>query len=354
MKFEQKYPDASSGDRFEFEYSYVTKTPQLKPCRWCNSYTKWLDVLFQVNVCSEECNSTMWHQYRNDQKIQGTYENFEDHFSKIKEELKLGQENKEVWKDIIIVVKDQLSYFKDCIESIQKNSTNYHLYIWDNGSKKETQDYIESLVFKYNPEKDENYAITTIRSEGNTGFIHPNNELIALGTSPYIILLNSDTKVFENWDNTMISFLSQNPDVAQVGYWGGHLDSSGRGFGGTNGYEIDYVPGWCFCISRNTYQEFGLFSEKLKFAYCEDSDFSLRLQEAGKKIYSLYTPLVHHYQNVTVKDVEKETEIDLKFTFDHNHNYIKERWKDYLSKNRAILRKKKADVQNLQPVKNPS
>lgn len=340
MKFEQKYPEASAGDRFEFEYSYVTKTPKLGQCRWCACYTKWVDVLFQVNVCSEECNSIMWNQYRNDQKTKGTYDNFEEHFSKIKEEFQLGNSHKNVWKDILIVVRNQLNYFKDCVESIQKNSTNYHLYIWDNGSQPETQNYIENLVSGYNPERDTNYQITTIRSERNTGFIYPNNELAALGTNPYIILLNSDTKVFENWDNTMIGFLEKNSDFAQVGYWGGHLDSTGRGFGGSNGCDIDYVPGWCFCISRKTYDEFGLFSNKLNFAYCEDSDFSLRLQEAGKKIYALHTPLVHHYQNVTVKDVEKECSVDLRATFDYNHNYIKDRWKDYLANNRVMVRKR--------------
>lgn len=341
MKFEYKYPNALAGDRFEFEYSHVTKTPKLAPCQWCNAYTKWFDILFQVNVCSEECNSTMWHQYKTDQKTQGTYENFEEHFKKVKEELKLGSKNKEIWKDIIIVVRDQLAYFKDCIESIRKNSTNYHLYIWDNGSQKETQDYINQLIVECTFNDNHDYHITTIRSEANTGFIHPNNELIALGENPYIILLNSDTKVFENWDNTMITYLLENPETAQVGFWGGHLDSTGRGFGGSNGENIDYVPGWCFCISRETYNQFGLFSNNLKFAYCEDSDFSLRLQEAGKKIYALHTPLVHHYQNVTVKEVGKEGFVDLSATFDYNHNYIKERWKNYLLNDRAILRKEK-------------
>jgi hypothetical protein len=339
MKFENKHTDAKSNERFEFEYSFVTKTPKLGQCRWCNSYTRWIDVLFQVNVCSEECDSTMWQHYINDQKKDGTYENFENHFAKVKEELKLGQKCKEIWKDIIIVVRNQLDYFRECIESIQANSTNYHLYIWDNASDQNTVNYIEKLVLSYNLTKPSNWNITHIRSDANIGFIQPNNELASLGDSPYLVLLNSDTKVFENWDNTMVAFLEENPEVAQVGYWGGFLDSTGRGFGGSNGFEIDYVPGWCCCISRETYEKFGLFDEKLKFAYCEDSDFSLRLKESGKKIYSLYAPLVHHYQNKTVKEVEKEGTLDLRATFDHNHSYFKERWKDYLKEGRVMLRR---------------
>lgn len=344
MKFEYKYPDAISSDRYEFEYSYVSKSPKLGQCQRCASFTKWFDVLFQVPVCSEECNSVLWKNYRNDQETQGTFQNFEDHFNKVKEELKLGQNNKDVWKDIIIIVRDQLDYFKQCIESVFKNTTNFHLYIWDNGSQEETKQYIDDLVKNYDPDRDKHYAITTIRSENNTGFIYPNNELVALGSSPYIILLNSDTKVFELWDSTMVSFLKKNESVAQVGYWGGHLDNEGRGFGGSYGFDIDYVPGWCFCVSRETYQKHGLFSDKLKFAYFEDSDYSLRLKEAGKAIYALYAPLVHHFQNKTVINVEKEGTINLRANFEHNQTYVKQRWQSYLNNDRVVLKKKESQI----------
>jgi hypothetical protein len=335
MKFEQKYPNASPTDRFEFEYSHVMKTPKPGSCRWCRAFTKWFDVMFQVHACSEECNSMMWRHYKEDQKLKGTYKDFEEHFQKVKEEMEMST-GVDQWKDIIIVVKDQLDYFKECITSIQKSTTNYHLYVWDNGSRQDTAEYIQQLMMSHDPERDLNWNITTIRTDNNTGFIHPNNELISLGESPYVILLNSDTKVFDNWDKAMIGFLEKNPEVAQVGYWGGHLSEDGRGFGGANGWDIDYVPGWCFCISRQTYNQYGLFSDKLKFAYCEDSDYSLRLKEAGKKIYALYAPLVLHYQNKTVVEVEKSGELDLRATFDQNHAYLKERWKNYLQNDRVM------------------
>jgi hypothetical protein len=337
MKFESKYPDAKVDERFDFDNSYVTKTTKLRKCNLCESFTKWIDVIFQVHVCSEECNSHMWQYYRDDQVSQGLIKNFDDHFEKVKEDLKLGDEAEDEWKDIIIVVRDQLSYFKDCIESIQNTTSNYHLYIWDNASSKETADYIDQLVAKYNEEKNPNWAITTVHCEENVGFVYPNNEMAAICTNPYLILLNSDTKVFKNWDKTMIAFLKQNPDVAQVGYWGGLLHADGRGFGGNNGWEVDYIPGWCFCISRDTYKEFGLFDDKMKFAYCEDSDLSLRLKKAGKKIYALYAQLVIHYQNKTVLEVHKEGKLDLQATFDHNQAYFQEKWADYLNNQRVVL-----------------
>lgn len=338
MKFENKYPEATSTDQIEFEYSYITKNPKLGNCRWCNSFTKWFDVIFMQHACSEECLGAMWKQYKDDQKKSSTYENFESHFSKVKEELKMIEQARDASKDIIIVVHDQLDYLKQCINSVKEHTKNYHIYIWDNASGKQTADYIEQLV------KEGCGTVISMRSDTNTGFIIPNNELVGWGESEYIILLNSDTKVCSGWDKAMTGFLDSHPNVAQIGYWGGHIGADGRGFGGANGYEVDYIPGWCFCISRATYNEYGLFDNQLTFAYCEDADLSLRLKEADKQIYSLHAPLVHHYQNKTIVEVEKEGQIDVAATFEKNHQYIKVRWKDYIENNRVLLKRKKTEL----------
>lgn len=346
MKFEKKYPNTAPADRHEFEYSYVTKTAKLGQCRWCSAYTKWLDVLFDHHACSEECLGAMWRQYKDDQKQKSTYENFEHHFQKVKEELTLAEAARSASKDIIIVVRNQLDYFRQCVDSLVANTKPpFHLYIWDNGSNKETQDFIRCLhaawvVHEQHTDGNPAWRITSIRSEANTGFIPPNNELAAMGDGEYIILLNSDTKVFGNWDRLLTGFLDAHPDVAETGYWGGHMGPDGRGFGGGNGYDVDYIPGWCLCVSRETYNEYGLFNKQLKFAYCEDADLSLRLKEAGKKIYSLHAPLVYHYQNKTIVDVEKEGEIDVRASFEHNHEYISTRWKHYLQHDRVLLHRK--------------
>lgn len=327
MKFEQKYPDCTPTQKFEFEYSYVTKAPKLGWCQRCGSMTRWLDVIFQVNVCSEECGNSMWKQYREDEYVRGP--KLDSHLKRMKEELTIQGEGT---KDILIVVRDQLDYFKACIDSIRETTKDYHLYVWDNASGQETVDFILQLEAEG--------ICTAIRSDKNKGFIEPNNRLVEAGSGEYIILLNSDTKVFSGWDRTLIGYLQQNTEVAQVGYYGGHLGPDGRGFGGDYGSDVDFIPGWCFCISRKTVQEFGLFNDELHFAYCEDADFSLRLKEAGKKIFALSVPLVHHYQNVTIKQVEQEGEIDVRASFAHNHNYLKTRWKQYLEKERVLLKRK--------------
>ena len=337
MKFEQKHPDAKSIDKFDFEGSYVIKDSRLSQCFVCGAFTRWLDGRIQKSVCSEECCKSFWKSWEDKGEKKFRHQQ-EDVLRKSAEtELALATIAQPAWKDIIIVVHDQLSYLKMCIESVRKHTRDYTLYIYDNGSGPETVEYLDALQKEHFENESQDWDIEVWRSETNDGFIVPNNKMTAMGTGDYIILLNSDTKVFEHWDTAMVGWLQQNPEVAQVGYWGGHLDQDGKGFGGDNGYDVDYIPGWCFCISRETYEQFGLFDqENLDFAYCEDSDFSMRLLEGGKKLYALHIPLVYHYQNKTIQVVKDEGKVDVGATFAHNHEYIRSRWKDYLDTGRVF------------------
>lgn len=222
-------------------------------------------------------------------------------------------------KDILLVVRDQLDYVKECVSSIQHHTENYHLFIYDNGSLPETRDYLRGL----------GDDVTLCRDEENKGFIYPNNFLIQHGNAPYVILINSDAIVYEGWDLVLTGFLEKNPAFAQVGFMGGYLDSNGKGIRGGFGSSVDYVCGWCFCIPRYVYNEFGLFDDKnLKFAYCEDSDFSMRLKEAGRKIHALGVPLAYHYGNKTVLEVMKQQDIN-PFVI-ANHEYLRKRWRRFL------------------------
>jgi GT2 family glycosyltransferase len=229
-------------------------------------------------------------------------------------------------KDIIIIVHDQLQYVEKCLSSVFKNTQKpFTVYVWDNGSNKETQEYLSSFP---------NIKLT--RSEDNIGFIVPNNRLMAQSTGNYKILLNSDCEVLEGWDQAMIGYLQTNPSVSVVGYQGGLLNEDGIGIGSHHGDEIDYIIGWSMCFEKKIWEKYGLFDEtNLQFAYGEDSDFSLRLREAGEIIYALNLSLVTHHAHKTTASVKSE--MDLKPSFTGNHHYLRQRWKSYLGKHRVLL-----------------
>lgn len=239
----------------------------------------------------------------------------------IKNELLWQVNYQDVCKDILIVVKDQLDYITACVDSIFKNTTNFKLYIWNNGSDVPTTQFLQSLTTQ---------GVEVIESVSNEGFIKPNNALAMMGKSEYFILLNSDTIVFPNWDKSLISIMQMNPDIVQTGYQGSILSDTLQGGCESYGHQIDYLCGWCMCMPRRIYNEVGLFDEQhLQFAYCEDSDLSLRLLERGHQIYASSLGLVYHFGNRTILEVAKTT--DCQQSFNKNHAWIATRWSEFLS-----------------------
>ena len=242
----------------------------------------------------------------------------------------LYEQQNSIPTDILIVVRNQYEYIKKCIDSIFKNTTNFNLFIYDNGSAPETANYLSKLS------KIDNISLT--RKEENYGFIIPNNRLAELGSSPYIVLLNSDTEVHSGWLSALVGYLFFHPEIAEVGYHGCTLDETGRGFPAWCGNQIDFIPGWCVCLRRATYNQLGLFDEvNLDFAYGEDSDLSLRIKESGKGIYALHLDLVTHFGNKTITQVQHER--DVASSFAKNHAFVRSRWDKYLKSQRVLLLK---------------
>jgi hypothetical protein len=245
---------------------------------------------------------------------------------KIKQELLDADFAENIEKDILIVVHNQYDYIKNCIKSIFENTDKFNLFIWNNNSDDQTSEYLNKINKKYD-------NIKLYESKENLGFIIPNNRMIKDTNSPYIILLNSDTIVSNLWDKVLIGSLENNKEVAISGFCGGILDKEGKGYDYAFGFDCDYICGYCMCFPKAVYQEFGLFDEEnLKFAYFEDSDFSLRVKEKNRKIYACHShELVHHFGNKTTFELLSKN----KFPFpeiENNSNYFKKRWAKYLSK----------------------
>lgn len=247
----------------------------------------------------------------------------------IQEELESSLRYQRVQKDILIVVHNQLPYLEACIKSIYQNTRDFNLYIWDNGSDPEVATYLATL------------GVHVHREEQNVGFIQPNNRLAEVGSSPYLILLNSDTVVYPEWDKTLIGWLQTHPKVRVVGYAGGVLNEEMRGTQVDFGSTPDYICGWCMCFSRHTFQEYGLFDEThLERAYGEDADFSLRLLEAGHQIFALRSGLVYHAGNATVRQIIMQQGVtELSRTFEANHNYLQKRWGKFVNERHRQLHK---------------
>lgn len=340
MLFDEKYKESTDYDQFDFEDTKIMKMPTKNNCVFCRQKeSNFIDISFQVPLCSEECTQSMWKAYQDEMQNDFIRNHMKRYEKEMQDELLFLENYKKATKDIIIVVHDQLKYLELTIKSIIKYTENYNLWIWDNNSGDQVQSYLKELMFNLNNKK--NISCTVMRSDVNLGFIEPNNELAAIGESEYLILLNSDVEVFGGWDKALIGYLQNNQETKLTGYAGGLLDENG--VGGRLGYgkEVDYIAGWCLCLSRETYEKHGLFNSELKFAYAEDSDLSMRIQSLGYNIHALHLLLVHHYENKTINKVSKEGKVNVRETFEHNHDKLRVIWKDYIENNRIDIRSRK-------------
>ena len=223
--------------------------------------------------------------------------------------------------DILMVAHNQPELVKNSLDSLKATTPDYHLYLYDNASDAETADILKSADLR---------GGRLIRSEENLGFLKPNNILAAIGTSPYIILLNTDIYCLPGWWEPLIGCLQNYPDVGVTGYLGGCLNHQGVGTSPAWGYDVDYISGWCLAIRRDDYKKFGLFDEiNLEFAYCEDADLCFRLREAGLTTYAFGLNLVWHKGHATSLSIDSKV---LGGPFARNHAYMQRRWQKYLGR----------------------
>jgi len=276
---------------------------KLASCEVCGSLTRWFDDELKITCCSLECNWGLWRQILSDDPeltFKKRHEIYADQIRLETETIHSYKENPS--KAILIVAHNQHDYLEKCLKSIKRYTDNYKIYLWDNASNPSIQE-------------------AEFKSNENLGFIKPNNEMAKIASEDVIICLNSDTEVRLGWDRALCAYLNY---YEQVGFLGCYLDENLFGNVVGFGNKVDYVLGWGFAIKKETYLKYGLFDEKLEFAYFEDADLSLSI----KNNYALYSPLVHHYGNKTVVLNEKVLSYIKK-----NYFYFKDKWKTFKSSN---------------------
>jgi GT2 family glycosyltransferase len=107
---------------------------------------------------------------------------------------------------ILMITWNRLEYTKQAIEAIRKYTTNYKLFIWDNGSKDGTKDYIKSL--------DGNNLIKHYEPV-NRGLVPPMNVFFdKFSDYRYVAKVDNDTVVTEGWLDKLKEVMEEYPFFA--------------------------------------------------------------------------------------------------------------------------------------------
>ena len=226
---------------------------------------------------------------------------------------------------VVIVNYQTFELTRNTINSIFEYSYpfSYEILVVDNASSDDSlsrlQDYFKDKV-------------TFIASKENNGFAAGNNQALRVAKGKYVLLLNSDTIVWENTLENIYSYMEEHTDVGASGcrvlLENGDLDKAcKRSFPNvknsffrlfhipTNSkddnynlddlpddeiYEIDCLTGAFMFMRAEALNEAGLLDETF-FMYGEDIDLCYRIEKAGWKIIYYGESKITHLKGASSK-----------------------------------------------------
>lgn len=231
----------------------------------------------------------------------------------------------------VIIVNYNVKYFLEvCLHSVFQaaESIDAEVIVVDNNSK---DDSCAMIKARY-PQ------VTLIENKENTGFGHANNQGVAIAKGEYILFVNPDTVMPEDFLQKMISYMDAHPEAGSVGPKlidgrGTYAPDGKKSFpslsvaifkttginkifskstyfnkyyavhvGEDETAEVDILSGCCMMVRHSIIKEIGGAFDEAYFMYCEDFDLCYRIQQAGyKNIYYPETTLIHYKGESTKK-----------------------------------------------------
>ncbi len=219
---------------------------------------------------------------------------------------------------------------------IRTNYPNLEIIVADNGSSDGSAQFVE-----------ENFKnVKLIKFDKNYGFCGGYNRAFKFAEGDYIVLLNSDIEVPQNWLTPLIDFMEQNPDVfacqpkilsyfernrfEYAGACGGFIDKFGYPFCRgrifnfceedigqyDDARQIFWATGACMLVRKKFLDEVGPLDENF-FAHMEEIDWCWRANLHGYKVFCLPQSVVYHVGGGTLPKLNP-----LKTFFNHRNNLI--------------------------------
>ncbi len=217
---------------------------------------------------------------------------------------------------IIIPLFNNYQLTEKCLESIYRHTKNinFEIVLVDNGSTDETQ----SIIYKYTRAYPN---IKVIINGTNTGFSSANNIGVKVSKGKYVLLLNNDTIVTENWLPPLIEVLDNDENVAAVGakllFDDDSIQHAGVAIINNKltgdplvaehvyykydkscecvNFPMEYqaITGACFLVRKSLYIDANGLDEKFWNGY-EDIDLCFKLRKMGfKLVYQPYSVVYH-------------------------------------------------------------
>ena len=179
--------------------------------------------------------------------------------------------------DVVIPVYNAPLHTKKCIDSVltHLDRTIGTIHIQDDASSTETRQMLDSLFHQ---------KLRINHSAENQGYGRSVNEAVARSHANLVLVLNSDTEIYENFLPLLCGAFVADPRLAVINpvfdnFFPYAAERYPRGVGG---YITTYrFQGYAFLIRRDIFLALGGFDEQFGLGYYEDTDLGRRLVRKG-------------------------------------------------------------------------
>ncbi len=208
---------------------------------------------------------------------------------------------------IIIPIYGKATMTLECLKSLSTHSSKYgfEIILVDDKSPDKSKKLFEKVP-----------GLVFLHNSVNKGFIYSCNRGSEVARGKYVVFLNNDTLVLDDWLDPLIDRLELNKDVGLVGSKliypngilqeaGGIIFSDGSGWNYGKGEdpenyefnysrEVDYCSGASIAISRDLFVKLGRFDTRFTPAYYEDTDLAFSVRKSGLRvIYEPKSQIIH-------------------------------------------------------------
>ncbi len=232
--------------------------------------------------------------------------------------------------DVVIAVWNLKRYTQNCIESIIRNTGYpYRLIVIDNGSERQTKDYLESLK---NDSRLKGHDYTLIRNEKNLGATKALNQGLEVSKGDYAMILNNDTIMTKGWLTEMVKIAEFSDEIGIVNPNSNNLGARRPWWMLLDRYaaslmkkykgqfmEMATAVGFCYMVKREVIDRIGMLSEEYGLGNFEETEYSIRASRIGYRSVFSKASYVWHKEHASfdlIKDFEEMFEKNQKMFYE--------------------------------------
>lgn len=201
---------------------------------------------------------------------------------------------------IVLVVYNQISLTRACLESLRSTTVPFELCVVDNASTDGTESYFRRFPLAY--------PLRYQRSAENVGLIRALNAGVRLAGGEFLCFLHNDTEIREGeWLARLRDAVVDGDRVGLAGLYGARrLRADGRYVGRTIVSSLEGAPplpapvtevaavdGVCLFLRRAQLDAVGGFDEGYGFFHGYDRELSFAVREAGRRCVVVRAPFFH-------------------------------------------------------------